>query len=284
MSNTKTGAIKMEFLTLTGGAQIPQLGLGTFKLQGSSGVKAVQSALQMGYRHLDTAAMYGNHKEVGEALRQSKINRTDVWITSKVWRDSLQHDAVLRECDRALSELGTDYLDLYLIHWPNEDIPLADTFRAFGRLLKDGKIRNMGVANFTIARLKRALDATDIPITMNQVEYHPYLNQERLLTFCNENNITLTAYCPIARGDVINDPIFQNLAKVHSKTPTQVTLRWLLQKGIVAIPKSGNPDRQRENLEVFGWELSADEMTQINTIQKQYRLLDLPVAAFWEDE
>jgi 2,5-diketo-D-gluconate reductase B len=284
MSNTKTGAIKMEFLTLTGGAQIPQLGLGTFKLQGPSGTRAVLSALQMGYRHLDTAAMYGNHKEVGEALRQSKIDRTDVWITSKVWRDSLQHDAVLRECDRALSELGTDYLDLYLIHWPNEDIPLADTFRAFGRLLKDGKIRNMGVANFTIARLKRALDATDIPITMNQVEYHPYLNQERLLTFCNENNITLTAYCPIARGDVINDPIFQNLAKVHSKTATQVTLRWLLQKGIVAIPKSGNPDRQRENLEVFGWELSADEMTQINGIQKQYRLLDLPAAAFWEDE
>ena len=274
----------MEFLTLKTDAQIPQIGLGTFKLQGQSGVKAVESALQIGYRHLDTAAMYGNHKEVGQALQNSGIDRADVWITSKVWRDALAYDSVLRECDRALTELGTDYLDLYLIHWPNEDIPLADTFRALGHLLKKGKIRNMGVANFTIARLKRALSATDIPITMNQVEYHPYLNQERLLTFCQENQIHLTAYCPIARGDVINDPIFQNLAKVHSKTPTQVTLRWLLQKGIVAIPKSGNPDRQRENLDVFGWELNADEMTQINTIQKQYRLLDLPAAAFWEDE
>ena len=117
----------MGFLTLTNGTQIPQLGLGTFKLQGSSGTRAVQSALQMGYRHLDTAAMYDNHKEVGEGLRQSGIDRADVWITSKVWRDSLQYDTVLRECDKALAELGTDYLDLYLIHWPNEDIPLADT-------------------------------------------------------------------------------------------------------------------------------------------------------------
>lgn len=274
----------MKHVTLKTGTQIPQLGLGTFKLQGSSGVSAVESALQMGYRHLDTAAMYGNHKEVGQALQNSGINRADVWITSKVWRDALEYDNVLRECDRALAELGTDYLDLYLIHWPNEDIPLADTFRAFKRLLDDQKIRHVGVANFTIARLKRALDATDIPITINQVEYHPYLNQERLLAFCTENNITLTAYCPIARGGVIDDPIFQNIARVHSKTPTQVTLRWLLQKNIIAIPKSGNPNRQRENLDVFGWTLNEDEMTQINTIQKHNRLLDLPAAAFWEDE
>ncbi len=274
----------MEYLTLKNNAQIPQLGLGTFKLQGQSGVRAVASALEIGYRHLDTAAMYGNHKEVGQALQNSGINRSDVWITSKVWRDSLQYDAVLRECDRALAELGTDYLDLYLIHWPNEDVPLADTLRAFGQLLNSGKIRNAGVANFTIARLKRALAVAEFPLVMNQVEYHPYLNQNRLYTFCQENKITLTAYCPIARGDVIDDPIFQNIAKVHSKTPTQVTLRWLLQKGLVAIPKSGNPDRQRENFEVFGWKLSEDEMTQINTIQKQYRLLDLPAAAFWEDE
>jgi 2,5-diketo-D-gluconate reductase B len=272
------------FLTLTNGTQIPQLGLGTFKLQGSSGTRAVQSALQMGYRHLDTAAMYDNHKEVGEGLRQSGIDRADVWITSKVWRDSLQYDTVLRECDKALAELGTDYLDLYLIHWPNEDIPLADTFRAFGRLLTDGKIRNAGVANFTVARLKRALSAAEFPLAMNQVEYHPYLNQEHLRTFCQENGIGVTAYCPIARGDVIDDPIFQNIAQTHGKTPTQVTLRWLLQKGIVAIPKSGNPDRQRENFEVFGWELSTDEMSQIEAIKRQYRLLDLPAAAFWEDE
>ncbi|MBT3602077.1 MAG: aldo/keto reductase [Candidatus Latescibacteria bacterium] len=274
----------MEYLTLTGGAQIPQLGLGTFKLQGSSGVRAVKSALQMGYRHLDTAAMYGNHKEVGEALQESDVDRSDVWITSKVWRDSLQHDAVLRECDQALAELGTDYLDLYLIHWPNEDIPLADTLKAFGRLLSEGKIRNAGVANFTVARLKRALSVAEFPLAMNQVEYHPYLNQEHLLTFCQENEIGVTAYCPIARGDVITDPIFQNIAQTHGKTPTQVTLRWLLQKGIVAIPKSGNPDRQRENFEVFGWELNTEEMAQINTIEKQNRLLDLPAAAFWEDE
>lgn len=274
----------MEHLTLTGGNQIPQLGLGTFKLQGSSGVRAVKSALQMGYRHLDTAAMYGNHKEVGEALQQSKINRSDVWITSKVWRDSLQYDTVLRECDQALSELGTNYLDLYLIHWPNEDIPITDTFRAFKRLLDEGKIRNAGVANFTVARLKRALPLAEFPVAMNQVEYHPYLNQERLLTFCQENKIAVTAYCPIARGDVISDPIFQNIAQTHDKTPTQVTLRWLLQKGIVPIPKSGNTNRQRENFDVFGWELSPEEMKQINAIKKQNRLLDLPAAAFWEDE
>ena len=242
------------------------------------------SALQMGYRHLDTAAMYNNHKEVGEGLRQSNIDRSDLWITSKVWRDALTHDEVLRECDRALAELGTDYLDLYLVHWPNEDIPLADTFRAFGSLLKEGKIRNAGVANFTVARLKRALSAAEFPLAMNQVEYHPYLNQEHLRTFCQENQIGVTAYCPIARGDVIEDPIFQNIARTHGKTPTQITLRWLLQKGIVAIPKSGNPGRQRENLEVFGWELNDTEMGQIEAIEKRYRLLDLPAAAFWEDE
>ena len=274
----------MEHITLATHAQIPQLGLGTFKLQGTSGTRAIESALQMGYRHLDTAAMYGNHNEVGQALTNSGINRADVWITSKVWRDALTYDNVLKECDRALSELKTDHLDLYLIHWPNEDIPIADTLGAFGRLLDEGKIKNAGVANFTVARLKRTLPIAEFPITMNQVEYHPYLNQERLLAFCTENNITLTAYCPIARGDVTNDPIFQNLARVHSKTPTQIALRWLLQKNIVAIPKSGNPNRQQENLDVFGWTLNEDEMTQINTIQKHNRLLDLPAAAFWEDE
>ena len=176
----------MEFVTLKNGGQMPQLGLGTFKLQGASGARAVQSALEVGYRHLDTAAMYENHNAVGEGLRGSRVDRSEVWITSKVWRDSLQHDSVLRECDRALDELGTDYLDLYLVHWPDEDIPLPDTFRAFARLLDEGKIRNAGVANFTVARLKRALAVVDFPLVMNQVEYHPYLNQEHLLAFCQE--------------------------------------------------------------------------------------------------
>lgn len=274
----------MEFATLKNGSQMPMLGLGTFKLQGSSGEKAVQSALEMGYGHLDTAAMYGNHKEVGRGLRASGVNRSDVWITSKVWRDQLRYDAVLRECEVALSELGTDYLDLYLVHWPNEGVPFEETFRAFGKLLADGKIKNAGVANFTVARLKRALAVSDVPIAMNQVEYHPYLNQEALLAFCKKNGIGVTAYCPIARGDVSGDPVFLSIAKTHGKTPTQVALRWLIQKGIVAIPKSGHPGRQRENFEVFGWALTVDEMAQIDGIEKHYRLLDLEMAAFWEDE
>ncbi|MDA0709094.1 MAG: aldo/keto reductase [bacterium] len=273
----------MTVTTLKDGGQIPQLGLGTFKLQGPDGAKAILSALQMGYRHLDTAAMYGNHKEVGEAQLKSEVDRSEVWITSKVWRDALHYDSVLRQCDLALAELGTDYLDLYLIHWPNEDIPLADTFRAFAHLLRDGKIRHAGVANFTVARLKRALSVAEIPLLMNQVEYHPYLNQEHLRAFCQAHAIAVTAYCPIARGDVNNDPVFQGVAQSHEVTPTQVALRWLLQKGIVAIPKSGNPDRQRENIDVFGWELTDGEMVKIDGIDKQYRLLDLPAAAFWED-
>ena len=274
----------MEYLTLNGGAQMPMLGLGTFKLQGASGAQAVQSALEMGYRQLDTAAMYENHDAVGEGLRSSGVDRSDVWITSKVWRENLQHDTVLRECDRALAELGTDYLDLYLIHWPNENVSLEDTFRAFGRLLSEGKIRNAGVANFTVARLKRALEVAEFPLAMNQVEYHPYLNQEKLLAFCQDQGIGMTAYCPIARGDVMKDSVIQSIGQVHDKTPTQVTLRWLIQKGIVAIPKSGNVERQRGNFEVFGWELSTEEMGQIDRIETTYRFIDWDVAAFWEDE
>tara|TARA_Y100000310_G_C20672175_1_gene810875 strand:- start:1220 stop:2032 length:813 start_codon:yes stop_codon:yes gene_type:complete len=261
----------MQSITLSSDLQIPQLGLGTWQLTGEMCTQAVLKALELGYRHIDTAWIYDNQESIGKALQENTIDRKELFITSKVWRDQLQHDAVLSQCQETLASLKTDYLDLYLIHWPNNSIPLSETIRALNKLVDDGKIKNIGVSNFNIENCKTAVELSKHPITVNQVEYHPYLNQESLRTFCKDQNIVITAYSPLARGHVLTDSTIQEIAQKTGKSPCQVTLRWLIQKGLIVIPKASSEPHIRENLDVFDWELSSVDVEKINSLNKDSR-------------
>ena len=262
---------------LTNGA-IPMIGFGTFRLGGEDGRQAIVNALESGYRHIDTAAGYGNHDAVAAAIRESRLAREDLFITTKIGHEQLGHDAILAGCARALQELQTDYIDLYLIHWPNPNIPLAESLPAFRTLLDDGRIRNFGVSNFTQERLQATLDLNVLPISVNQVEYHPYLNDKALHAFCIQHHIILTAYSPLALGKVREDALLQAIGDRHGKTASQVTLRWLLQRGIVSVPKAASRAHMQSNIEIFDFLLTPEEVDQIETIDRWERLAYGPLA------
>lgn len=264
----------MKELKISNGS-IPQLGFGTYQLRGKECVDAIKTAIEVGYTHIDTAEIYGHEEEVGKAI--DAIDREDLFITSKVWRSSLSYRGVMQSCNETLKKLDTDYLDLYLIHWPNKNAPYPEVFEAMFGLMKQGKIKNVGVSNFTINHMKKALKhAKDagVEISVNQVEFHPFLYQKELLEFCNEHDVVLTAYSPIARGKVLKHPLLQQIGEKYDKTAAQVSLRWGLQKNVVVIPKSGNAERIQENFEVFDFELSSTDMKKIDGIKEENRLID----------
>lgn len=281
----------MQHLTLPSGASMPVIGLGTFeqlpnreRRDNRVGADTIARALRNGFRHIDSAIYYETHDEIRRALLETGVPRADVFITTKVYRDKLAYDDVLSECERSLQELGTDYLDLYLAHWPNNDIPMADTFRAMGRLLEEGIVQDIGVANFTRPNLRKALDATQTPIAINQVEYHPLLNQQALLAFCTEHGIQLTAYAPIAQARVLHEPVLQDIGTRLGKSPVQVSLRWLVQKGLSAVPKASSDAHLAANLDLFDWELSGADMRAIDTMGKNERFFNWDaVAEFSKD-
>lgn len=264
----------METVVLPSGQAMPMLGFGTYRLQGSAGTRAVREAIDAGYRHFDTAAMYGNHKAVGRALAESGVDCGELFVTTKVWSDSLRAAQASAACEKALKELGAEYLDLYLIHWPNADVPLAETLGVLARLQDEGKIRNFGISNFTIRLVDEAVSASPAPIAINQVEYHALLNQERLRAHCEKKSIVLTAYCPLGRGKLTTDPTLAAIGETRGKTAAQVALRWLIQKGICAIPKSGARERIRSNFEVFDFQLSAGEMGRVDALSSNDRQID----------
>lgn len=264
--------MRIRFVELPSGDMMPTLGLGTATLKGEEGLEAIRTALAMGYRHIDTADAYGNHEIVGRAIEGWE--REDLFITSKVPPDYLHYDEVLQVCDASLLELGTDYLDLFLIHWPNPNVPMKQTFDALGELMALGKIRNAGVSNFQPHRLRRAVGIADIPIANNQVEMHPLLYQRELLELCHEHSIVVTAYCPLARGKVFDEPVIVRVAEKHGRSPAQVSLRWLLQKGCVVIPRSRKEEHLRENMEIYGWELDEEDMAAIDGIERHERLVN----------
>ena len=263
---------------LKSGYEMPILGLGTWRLDGEECTTAVSTARELGYTHIDTADMYGNHVEVGKAL--AGLDRSALFVTSKVGPDDLRHDDLIATCERNLEELGLDYLDMYLLHWPNPDIPMEETFEALGELHGDGKVRSIGVSNFIINRLAQAIEISELPICTNQVEFHPLLYQEELLRFCEANDIVVTAYCPLGRTEALDNEVVKSVAAEHGKTPAQVCLRWLFQKGIIVIPKSRSAERMRENMEIFDWELSAEAEQRIDAIPEQKRVVRLPIAEF----
>ncbi|MFW6149351.1 MAG: aldo/keto reductase [Atribacterota bacterium] len=271
----------MYSVTLNNKKEIPILGLGTWRLSGGETTKVVKMALQMGYNHIDTAEMYGNEKEIGDAIKE--VDRAKLFLTSKVWYDNLHYQDVISACKESLKKLGTNYLDLYLIHWPNPSVDMKETFQALKELYSEGKVKAVGVSNFTIKNLKLALDvcqSISLPITVNQVEFHPFLYQESLLNFCRENHISLTAYRPIAKGLVNDNLIIRQIAQKYQKSPAQITLRWLTQQDIITIPKASSEEHLRENINIFDFELDNLDIEKIKKVNQNKRMVYKDIANF----
>lgn len=271
----------MEHVELQG-EKVPKVGLGTWQLTGRQCRDAVKNALNIGYRHIDTAQVYGNEREVGQGIQASKIDRDDIWLTTKVWRDKFKREDVLSSVDESLRKLETDYVDLLLIHWPSESVPFKETLEAMNQLVEQGKVRNIGVSNFTPEQLEKAQEVSERELFTNQVEYHPFLDQSELLQKCREEDMMLTAYSPLARGDVLNDETLIAIGAKHDKTSAQAALRWLMQKeNVAAIPKASTHPHQADNLNIFDFELGEDEMQRISELASNERKVN-PAFAPWE--
>ena len=266
------------------GAAIPVLGLGTWDLRGQVAVAAVQAALASGYRHLDTAAMYGNEAEVGEGLRASGMARDAVFVTTKVWRDDLAPERLLASARASLAQLRLEAVDLLLIHWPNEAIPLAETLGALAEARRLGLARHVGVSNFPVAMLERAVALCEAPLCANQVEYHPRLPQPALLAACRQLGLALTAYCPLGRGDLVADPAVAAVAAARGRSPAQILLRWHVQQpGVVAIPRSSTAAHIAQNAAVFDFELTDAEVARLSALgRRPVRTVDPAFAPEWD--
>lgn len=264
---------------------MPALGFGTWALNGDECKRAVREALDVGYRHIDTAEMYGNEEEVGYAIQRSAVTRDQVFLATKVWHDHLDTSGVSRALEGSLRRLRTDYVDLFLIHWPNPGVPLEETLAGMSGLKAAGKAKHIGVSNFTVAQLREAQQCSGGPVFCNQVEYHPYLCQDSLLAYCRSNNILLVAYCPLARGRVFSGSLLQQIGQGYGKTAGQVALRWLLQQdGVGLIPRSASSAHIRENFQVFDFELTDEEMGRISRLAKGERIVNSfgPQAQQWD--
>ncbi len=271
----------MEYLEYKKTA-IPKLGIGTWQCQGKECTEAVCTALKVGYRHIDTAQIYGNEVEVGLGIKESLVDRDKIFLVTKVWRDVLSFNEVLKSTEISLKKLKTNYIDLLLIHWPNSDFPLKETLAAFVKLVEQKKTRFVGLSNFPSKLIEEAkLLASDL--ICNQVEYHPFLSQEKVLTSLRKNNMFLTAYCPLARRRVFKNHTLKKIAEKHNKTCSQVALRWLLsQTSVVAIPKSSNRKHIEENFHIFDFKLSKEDMRLIDSQHKTQRLISPDFAPEWD--
>lgn len=253
----------MEFIQIHG-AKIPVIGLGTWPLRGKECRDAVLSALDAGYRHLDTAQMYENEKEVGDALRKSGIPREDVFITTKISSPHLSHDDVLEFFEISREKLQIEYVDLLLIHWHSPKVPVAETIHAMNQLQSARRVNHIGVSNFSVPQTREAMEASQTPVLTNQVPYDPFHKQSGLLEFCIHNDVMLTAYSPLDKGRAVKNSLLRKIGEKYGKTAAQVILRWLIQqKNVSAIPKSGHPGRQKENLDIFDFELLPEDMEKI---------------------
>lgn len=260
-----------DTIRLHNGVEMPRLGLGVYKVEGGNQVEeTVQTALEIGYRSIDTAAFYQNEEGVGNAIRNSGINRKELFITTKVWNTNQGYNETLKAFDDSMKKLQLDYLDLYLIHWPVKGKYL-DTWRALEKLYQDGRVRAIGVSNFKIHHLEDLFSHSELKPTVNQVELHPRLSQEELRTFCKTHEIAVEAWSPIGRGRLLNEPVLSEIGEKYQKSTAQVMLRWHLQNGVIVIPKSVTPSRIKENTELFDFALSQDDMDKINSLNKDER-------------
>lgn len=261
-----------DTVRLASGAKMPLLGLGTYRAaEGPAVERAVTTALRLGYRSIDTASLYGNEASIGRALRTGGVPRTEVFLATKVWNDEQGYSDTLQALRRSLDRLGTDYVDLYLVHWP---VPryIAQTWRAMEELHRTGKAKAIGVCNFFVHHLDALAEFAEVAPMVNQFEFHPELQQPELVGYCREHGIQVEAWAPTMRGGVLEIPELVSIGKARGKTAVQVTLRWMLQKGIAAIPKSVHPERVAENCDIFDLELTPEEVDAIDRLDKGHRI------------
>ncbi|MGI2327602.1 aldo/keto reductase [Planococcus sp. YIM B11945] len=263
----------MNYVTLNNGIKMPQLGFGVWQVEDDQATAAVAKAIEVGYTSIDTAMIYKNEKGVGKAIQEAGVPRGELFITTKVWNSDQGYENTLRAFEESLERLELDYVDLYLIHWPTPEFDnYIDTYKALEKLYKDGRVKAIGVCNFEIEHLERLLAECEVVPVLNQVECHPYLNQAELKAFCAEHNIFVEAWSPLDQGgEALKDETIVKIAEAHGKTTAQVILRWHLQNNSIVIPKSVTPSRIEENFDVFGFELTDEEVEQINGLNKDRR-------------
>lgn len=251
------------------GANIPALGFGTFRMPEPEVTRILPKAIEIGFRHIDTAQAYRNEAAVGQAIEASGVARVDIFLTTKVWVDNFQHDRLIASVDESLSKLRTDYVDLLLLHWPASGVPLSEQIAGLNEVKKAGKVRNIGISNYNTKLMREAVSLSDAPIATNQIEYHPYLDQTKVLDLGRETGMSITAYYAMADGKVPADPKLQEIGRKHGKTAAQVVLRWLVkQDGVIALSKTATEARLKENFEIFDFDLSDEEMAAIHKLAR----------------
>ena len=256
--------------TLNNDIGIPLLGFGTYKLNNQETTKVVSTALQCGYRHIDTASYYNNEEAIGTAIKTSGIPREDLFLTSKVWNSQQGYENTLKAFNESIKKLGTDYLDLYLIHWPT---PMQkETWRAMEKLHKEGYIRSLGVSNFTVKYLQDILQSAEVKPVLNQVEFHPYLVQKDLINYCRQENIHMEAWSPLMRGGILNIDLLKDLSVKYNKSIPQIVLRWDIQMGFSTIPKTTSRERMLENMNIFDFEIEEEDISRITSLNKDKRI------------
>ena len=263
----------MKKFKFKSGNEVPALGFGTWEILGEDAVRSTRKALETGYRHIDTADKYGNHKFVGQGIKDSGVDRKDIFLTTKVWYLELASSNLRKSAERFLEELQVDYIDLLLIHWPNKNIPIEESLNAMDQLKTEGIIKNIGVSNFTVNHLKDCLK-TGVEVVTNQIELHPTFGQFELVDFARANGIITTAYSPLGRGADLRLPELIEIAEKYGKSVPQVIINWIISRGIIAIPKSVNDTRIKENFEALDFELSEEDIKAISSLDKGERLLD----------
>jgi len=261
-------------VTLPSGDELPVVGAGTWDIQGDTVRDSVRAALDAGYAHVDTAEGYTNESEIGDVL--ADYDRDDVFLTSKVLPKNLGYEDVLRSCEASLDRLGTDYLDLYLVHWPNPAISLRETLSAMEKLHDEGKVRNVGVSNFSAYQLSAAHHVSEVPIAVNQIEYHPRFQRPDLVDYCRETDTVIEAAAPLARTEIFEDDTVQELAEQYDKSPAQIVLKWAVENDVVVLPKSSAPEHVRQNRDLFDWDLEEADRRRLDEADRDEPVYDFP--------
>lgn len=266
--------------TLQSGDELPALGFGTWNLGSETVKQSVRAALDAGYTHIDTAEGYHNEREIGEVL--AEYDRDDVFLTSKVLAKNLNYESLIDACEGSLERLGTDYLDLYLIHWPNPAISLRESLHAMEELHDRGLVRNVGVSNFSAYQLSCAQHISDVPIAVNQVEFHPWFQRPELVEYCRNTNTVVEASAPLARTEIFDDEVVRELAETYDKSPAQVVIKWAIERDVVVLPRSGTPDHIRQNAD-RNWHIEEDDLRRLDDRDRDYPVYDTPTRDWTTD-
>lgn len=265
------------------GARIPLVGLGTWELRGRTCARVVEQALRLGYRHIDTAQMYGNESEVGEGMRASGVPREQIFLTTKVWPTRFSPPELARSAKESVARLRLDFVDLLLLHWPNPQVPLSETLAALCKVKRKGLARHIGISNFTVALVEEAVRLSTEPLVCDQIEMHPYLDQSKVVAACRRHGLAVVAYSPIARGNAAKDAVLAEIGKAHGKSAAQVCLRWLTQQNIVVIPRTSKVERLSSNAAIFDFTLSDGEMARIAALSHpDGRIVRMSGAPDWD--